>query len=97
MQRKTSAEEVITEKVSKHHPRVLIWNPSLELEGAPLPPDFFIRDFQKGKADNVANALEHPLLLPQDMVDMRTLKKHKMFLTLKRDLAMVGLSIHYLY
>ena len=50
----------------------------------------------------MANALEQPLLLPQDMADLRTLKKHEVFLTLKRDLAMVNfffflilsLSIH---
>ena len=38
----------------------------------------------------MANALEQPLLLPQDMADLRTLKKHEVFLTLKRDLAMVN-------
>ena len=29
-------------------------------------------------------------LLPQDMADLRSLKKHEVFLTLKRDLAMVS-------
>ena len=28
----------------------------------------------------MADALEQPLLLPQDMVDLRTLKKHEVFL-----------------
>ena len=28
----------------------------------------------------VADALEQPLLLPQDMADLRTLKKHELFL-----------------
>ena len=37
----------------------------------------------------MANALEQSLLLPQDMADLRTLKKYEVFLTLKRDLAMV--------
>lgn len=37
----------------------------------------------------VADALEQPLLLPHDMADLRTLKKHEVFLTLKKDLAMV--------
>lgn len=52
------------EVVSKRRPRVPIWNPSLELDGALLPLDSSIRDFQKGKAGYVANALEQPLLLP---------------------------------
>ena len=37
----------------------------------------------------MANSLEQALLLPQDMADLRSLKKHEVFLTLKRDLAMV--------
>ena len=77
------------EVVSERRPRVLIWNPSLELGEAPLHLDSSIRDFQKGKASYVANALEQPLLLPQDIADLRSLKKHKVFLTLKRDLAMI--------
>ena len=56
-----------------------------------------IRDFQKGKVDYVANALEHPLLLSQDMANLRTLKKHEVFLTLKSDLAMVYFLKYPLY
>ena len=56
-----------------------------------------IRDFQKGKVDYVANALEHPLLLSQDMANLRTLKKHEVFLTLKSDLAMVYFLNYPLY
>jgi len=69
---------------------VPIWNPTLELDGAPLPVDSFIRDFEKGKAGYVANSLEQALQLSQDMADLRSLKKYEVFLTLKRDLAMVG-------
>ena len=67
----------------------------LELDRSPLPMDSSIRDFQQGKVGYVANALEQPLLLPQDMVNLRTLKKHEVFLTLKRDLAMVRISTCY--
>lgn len=77
------------EVVSERRPRVPIWNPSLELDGALLPLDSSIRDFQKGKAGYVANALKQPLLFPYDMADLRSLKKHEVFLSLKRDLAMV--------
>lgn len=38
----------------------------------------------------MADALEQPLLLSQDMADLRSLKKHEVFQTLKRDLAMVS-------
>ena len=44
----------------------------------------------------MADALKQPLFLPQDMADLRTLKKHEVFLTLKRDLAMVSLFIYLL-
>lgn len=77
------------EMVLDRRPKVAIWNPSLKLDRAPLPLDSSIRDFQKGKVGYVADALEQPLLLPQDMADLKTLKKHEVFLTLKRDLAMV--------
>ena len=36
----------------------------LELDGALLPLDSSIKDFQKGKRGYVADALEQPLLLP---------------------------------
>ena len=40
----------------------------------------------------MANALEQPLLLPDDMANLRTMKKHEVFRTLKRDLALVSFS-----
>jgi len=51
--------------VSECRPKVPIWNPSLELDGAPLLLDSSIRDFQKGKACYAVDALEQPLLLPK--------------------------------
>ena len=62
------------------------------LDGSPLPTNSSIRDFQNEKAGYVADAVEQSLLLPEDMVDLRTLKKHEVFLSLKKDLAMVSLS-----
>ena len=63
--------------------------PALVLVGAPLPMDASIRNFQQGKANYVADAVEQALLLPKDMADLRSLRKHEVFLSLKRDLAMV--------
>ena len=71
-------------------PTVLAWAMPLVLDGVSLPNDAFIRDFQQGKAGYVANAMEQSLLLPNDMVDLRSMRKHEVFLGLKRDLAMVS-------
>ena len=65
--------------------------PALVLDRAPLPADASIRNFQQGKPDYVANAVEHALLLPEDMANLRSLRKHEIFLSLKRDLALVSL------
>ena len=45
----------------------------------------------------MANALEHPLLLPDNMADLRTMKEHEVFLTLKRDLALLSFSFSLLF
>jgi len=37
--------------------------------------------------------MEHALLLLGDMADLRSMKKHEMFLSLKRDLALVSVFI----
>ena len=60
------------------------------LDGAPLPTDASIRNFQQGKAGYIANAMEQALLLPRDIADLRTMRKHEVFLNLKRDLALVS-------
>jgi len=61
------------------------------LDRSLLPANSSIRDFQKGKAGYVVDVVEQTLLLPKDMVDLRTMKKHEVFLSLKRDPTMVGL------
>ena len=39
----------------------------------------------------MANAMEQALLLPEDMIEWRSMRKHEVFLNLKRDLALVSL------
>lgn len=39
----------------------------------------------------MANAVKQSLLLPKDMADLKSMRKHEVFLGLKRDLAMVSL------
>ena len=64
---------------------------TLMLDKAPSLTDASIKNFQQGKADYVADAVEQALLLPKDMADLRSLRKHKVFLSLKRDLTLVSL------
>ena len=60
------------------------------LDGAPLPADVLIKNFQQRKAGYVADAVDKTLLLPEDMATLRSLRRHEVFLSLKRDLAMVS-------
>ena len=73
------------------------WTPSIVLDGVSLPSDASIRDFQQGKAGYIANAMEKALLLPSDMAYLKSIRKHEVFLSLKRDLAMVSPSTNPLY
>ena len=64
---------------------------TLVLDNTPLPVNASIENFQQGKAGYVADAMEQALLLLEDIADLRSLRKHEVFLSLKRDLAMVSL------
>ena len=67
----------------------------LEVDGVPIAYDATLRHYRGGHAGLVAEALELPLLLPKDMEAYRTFNHPELFLSLKRDLAMVSDSIHY--
>ena len=69
-----------------------IWSPRLEVDGAPIPWGASVHEFQKGRAGYIAEALEQPLLLPKDMDSYRRFKQNDIFLSLKRDFAMVNYS-----
>lgn len=62
----------------------------LELDGVAPTADASIKDYQQARVGYVANALEQALLLPGDMADLRSMRKYKVFLNLKRDLALVS-------
>ena len=68
------------------------WSPRLEVDGAPIPWGASVREFQKGRAGYIAEALEQPLLLPKDMDTYRRFIQNDLFLSLKRDLAIVNYS-----
>ena len=59
------------------------------LASSALPEDSSIRNFENGKAGYVADSMEQGHLLPRDMDELHNLKKHELFLSIKRDLALV--------
>ena len=65
------------------------------MDGAPIPWDASVREFQKGRAGYIAEALEQPLLRLKDMDAYRRFTQNDLFLSLKRDLAMVSYSSTY--
>ena len=66
-----------------------IWSPKLEVDGVLIAWDTSIRHYHGGHAGHVAEALEQPLLFPKDMEAYRRFGQQKLFLSLKRDLAIV--------
>ena len=71
------------------------WSPVLEVDGMPIAFDAMLRHYHGGHASLVAEALQQPLLLPQDMVVYRSFNHPELFLSLKRDLAMVSNSAYF--
>ena len=66
------------------------WSPKLEVDGALIAWDASLRHYHGGHVGHVAEALEQPLLLPKDMEAYRSFTHPELFLSLKRDLAMVS-------
>nr|XP_023899074.1 uncharacterized protein LOC112010928 [Quercus suber] len=64
------------------------WSPQLEVDGATIPWNASVRNFQKGCTGYIAEALEQHVLLSRDMEAYRHFKQNDLFLSLKRDLAM---------
>ena len=70
------------------------WSPKLEVDCVPIAYNASLRHYHGWHAGHVAEALEQPLLLPKDMEAYRTFNHPELFLSLKRDLAMVSYLIH---
>ena len=86
---------------SREEPRVAqvrcptrTWSPKLEVDGVPIVYDASLRHYHGGHVGHVVEALEQPLLLPKDMETYRNFNHPELFLSLKRDLAMVSYSNH---
>ena len=71
------------------------WSPVLEVDGAPIAIDATLRHFCGGHAGLMAEALQQHLLLPQDTAAYRSFNHSDLFLSLKRDLAMVSNSTYF--
>ena len=78
------------ERRADHQVATPVWALQMELNGAPLLDDASIRNIQQGTTRYVVDAVEQSLLLHKDMADLRSMRKHEVFLGLKRDLAMVS-------
>lgn len=59
---------------AKVHPLNPMWSPQLKLDGAAIPWNSTIKEFQRGNAHYLAEALEQSILLSNDMEALRGLK-----------------------
>ena len=66
-----------------------IWSLQLKVDGTPIPWNALVREFQRGRV-GFAKGMEQPLLLPKDMEAYKRFKQNDIFMSIKRDLAMVG-------
>jgi len=81
-----SREEM--ERAEVHMPPCT-WSPQLEVDGTAIPYNAKVREYNRGRVGYIAEALEQPVLLPKDMEAYRRFSQPELFLSLKRDLAMV--------
>ena len=79
------------EKRSEPQVMPLAWLPAPMPDEAPLLASSSIRDFRGKMAGHMADVVEQALLLPKDMVELYSMRRHEVFLSLKRYLAMVCL------
>ena len=71
------------------------WSSKLEVDSVPIKYDASLRHYHGGHVGHVAEDLEQPLLLPKDMKAYRNFNHPELFLSFKRDLAMVSDWIYY--
>ena len=89
-----SREEQIRVEIRLQH---RTWSPRLEVDGAAIPWNASIKEFQRGHSAHIVETLEQPLLLPKDMDTVRKMRQSNLFMSLKRDLAMVNSQPHTFY
>ena len=64
------------------------------MNSVPIAWDASLRHYRGGHTGHVAEVLEQPILLPKDIEAYRNFNHLELFLSLKRDLAMVSYLIH---
>ena len=90
--RASSVESREEENRAEVHVQPHTWSPKLELDGVAIPYTTLVREYNRGRVGYIAEALEQPVLLPRDMEAYRRFSQPELFLSLKRDLAMVSNS-----
>ncbi|KAK7854152.1 cinnamoyl-coa reductase 2, partial [Quercus suber] len=83
---KTTVE--VIEPAVKGTLNVLNWNPAFELDSSPFRENASIRNFDSERAGYVANVVEQVLLLPKEIDELWNLKKHELFLFVKKELVL---------
>ena len=76
--------------VAKVRQQLHTWALRLELDGVAISWNSTIREFQNGHAQYLPETLEQPLFLPKDTTALRHMRQLNLFMSLKRDLALVS-------
>ena len=87
--RASSVESREEENRAEVHVNPHTWSPKLEVDRAAIPYTASVREYNRGRAGYIAKALKQSVLLPRNMEDYRQFSQPELFLSLKRDLAMV--------
>ena len=66
------------------------WSPKLEVDGVSIAYNASLKHYRGGHAGHVVEALEQALLPPKDIEAYKNFNHPELFLSLKRDLAMVS-------
>ncbi|XP_050258138.1 uncharacterized protein LOC126703223 [Quercus robur] len=91
-EKRTRSTESRDEAAIPRVPRT--WSPRIELDGAPVLWDATLWESQREQASFLAEALQQPLLLPRDMEGLRKIRQPELFMSLKRDMAVVTQQIY---
>ena len=89
-ERAFSMESREDQHVAEMHHQNPAWGLLLELDGAAIPWNSSIREFQKGHAHYLTEALEQPFFLLKDMSALKDMRQLELFLSMKNDPALVS-------
>ena len=79
--RASSVESREDPDVAEVHQQHHTWAPQLELDGAAIPWNSSIKEFQRKHSSYVAETLEQPLFLPKDMAALRHMRQPEHFMS----------------